>query len=52
MSNKVKILWFIFVGWWLGLLWFGAGALACLTIIGIPIGMPMIQRTPEIMFMN
>jgi len=46
----MNTLYFIFIGWWLGIMWFSIGALACLTVLGIPIGFPMILKTPEIMF--
>jgi len=46
----MNYVYFLLIGWWLGILWFTAGVLACVTIIGIPVGMPMIHKTPEIMF--
>jgi len=43
-------LYFILIGWWLGIIWFGIGLLLCLTVIGIPAGFPMILKTPEMTF--
>ncbi|MDE6713356.1 MAG: hypothetical protein K2K20_06430 [Lachnospiraceae bacterium] len=38
MSCLGNLLWFLFGGFWQGLLWLLAGILWCITIIGIPIG--------------
>jgi uncharacterized membrane protein YccF (DUF307 family) len=37
-SAIANVLWFILAGWWLALEHLLAGALLCLTIIGIPLG--------------
>lgn len=34
-----NILWFVFCGWWLGIVWLFFGCLWCITIIGIPVGL-------------
>src|SRR5262245_25913707 len=34
-----QVLWVIFAGWWLALEYLIAGALLCITIIGIPFGL-------------
>jgi len=52
MGSIGKWIYFLLIGWWLGMLWFAVGVIACLTIIGIPIGVPMIFKTPEMMFMG
>ena len=39
MSLLGNIIWFIFIGVWSGLGWLIAGALCCITIVGIPLGM-------------
>jgi uncharacterized membrane protein YccF (DUF307 family) len=45
----IRILWFIFVGWWLGLIWVVAAWFFNLTIIGLPLGLAMINSTPQVM---
>ena len=34
-----NILWFLFTGFWTGLMWFFTGILWCITLIGIPFGL-------------
>ena len=38
-SALANILWVVLVGWWMALGYLGAGALNCITIIGIPFGL-------------
>lgn len=45
----VRGLYFIFIGLWLGLIWVLAAWFFNLTIIGLPIGLAMINRIPQIM---
>ena len=45
----VRGLYFIFVGIWLGLLWVLAAWFFNLTIIGLPLGLAMINRLPQVM---
>ncbi|KAF0110851.1 MAG: hypothetical protein FD147_1315 [Chloroflexi bacterium] len=45
----VRGLYFIFVGSWLGLIWVLAAWFFNLTIIGLPLGLAMINRIPQIM---
>lgn len=45
----VRGLYFIFVGSWLGLIWILAAWFFNLTIIGLPIGLAMINRLPQVM---
>ncbi|NTU75763.1 MAG: YccF domain-containing protein [Anaerolineaceae bacterium] len=45
----VRGLYFIFVGSWLGLIWILAAWFFNLTIIGLPLGLAMINRIPQIM---
>jgi hypothetical protein len=40
--------WFILIGWWLSGVWMVLAWLVQLTIIGIPIALPMFNRTPFI----
>lgn len=39
MSCLGNIIWFVFSGFWTGIIWLLVGALWCLTILGIPIGL-------------
>lgn len=47
-SLIVRIVWFIFVGWWLALLWVMIAIVACVTIIGLPLGLWMFSKTWKI----
>ena len=42
----VQILWFLLVGWWLGLLWIAVSWLFMVTIIGAPLGVMMLDKLP------
>lgn len=44
----VQILWFIFIGWWLGAIWITLAWLLMLTVIGIPVAVKMLNRLPQI----
>jgi len=45
----VRGLYFIFIGIWLGLIWVLAAWFFNLTIIGLPLGLAMINRLPQVM---
>ena len=45
-SLLVRAVWFLFVGWWLTGLWLSAAWLLNVTIIGIPLGVKMINKVP------
>ena len=44
----VQLLWFGFVGWWLGAAWVVIAWLLMLTIIGLPLGAAMLNNVPQI----
>lgn len=45
----VRALWFLFIGLWLGPLWIVVGWLLNLTLIGMPLGLWMLNRTGNVM---
>ncbi|MCS6848728.1 MAG: YccF domain-containing protein [Anaerolineae bacterium] len=45
----LQILWFVFIGWWLGAIWVAVAWLLCLTIIGLPLGAAMLNNVPQVM---
>lgn len=45
----LQILWFAFIGVWLGELWVAAAWILIVTIIGLPIGIAMLNKVPKIM---
>ncbi|KAB8144336.1 hypothetical protein F8S13_05520 [Chloroflexia bacterium SDU3-3] len=45
----IRALWFLFIGLWLGPLWIVAGWLLNLTIIGMPLGLWMLNHTGTVM---
>ncbi|MBM3282317.1 MAG: hypothetical protein FJY86_03180, partial [Candidatus Diapherotrites archaeon] len=47
-STIVRIIWFLFIGWWLALVWVFFAFFACLTIIGLPVGLWMFSKTWKI----
>jgi len=44
-----RALWFIFIGLWVGQLWLILAWLLNLTLIGLPLGMWMLSRLPQVM---
>jgi uncharacterized membrane protein YccF (DUF307 family) len=47
-----RALYFVFIGWWVSLLSVSLGYALCLTIIGLPLGLPLLNYTGEIMTMK
>lgn len=42
----VQLLWFLFIGWWAGQLWIVLAWLFMLTVLGIPLGVIMMNKVP------
>ena len=47
-SLLLRAIYFVLIGWWAALVWMIVAYFICLTIIGIPIGIMMLNRLPEI----
>ena len=45
-SALIRLAYFIAIGWWLSAFWMAAAWLLCVTIVGIPLGMMMVNRLP------
>ncbi|MFC7018450.1 MULTISPECIES: YccF domain-containing protein [Haloarcula] len=48
-SLLVRAVWFVFVGWWATGLWLSVAWLLNVTIVGIPLGIKMINRVPFVL---
>ena len=42
----LRAIYFVVIGWWFSLIWAFAGWALCLTIIGLPLGLIMLNRLP------
>ena len=45
----IQSLWFIFIGWWLGALAIAAAWLLNITIIGLPLGLTIMNNIPRVL---
>lgn len=48
----LRALWFVFVGWWAGLLWLHLAYILCVSVIFLPIGLMMLNRLPTILTLH
>ena len=44
----IRAIWFVVIGWWAAGIWMFVAYLISLTIIGIPVGIMMLNRLPEV----
>jgi uncharacterized membrane protein YccF (DUF307 family) len=44
----LRVVYFVAIGWWIALLWMAVAYLVSLTIVGIPVGIMMLNRLPEV----
>lgn len=44
----LRAIWFFLIGWWLGLIWSIFAWLFCLTLIGLPVGLMMLNAIPTV----
>jgi len=44
----LRAIYFLLIGWWLSLIWALLGWLLCVSIIGLPLGVLMLNRLPEV----
>jgi uncharacterized membrane protein YccF (DUF307 family) len=44
----VQVLWFVFIGWWAGQLWITVAWLLMLTVVGVPLGVMMMNKVPRV----
>jgi uncharacterized membrane protein YccF (DUF307 family) len=52
MNTLIRIIWFLFVGWWLGLMWVGFSILTMCTLILLPVGAYMLTKTWKLMTLS
>lgn len=45
----VRAVYYIFVGWWVGYLWASVAYFCCLTILGLPLGIIMLNQLPVVL---
>jgi uncharacterized membrane protein YccF (DUF307 family) len=45
-SLAVRAVYFVVVGWWLGWLWANVASVLAITIVGLPLAIPMFDRLP------
>ncbi|MFB6302659.1 MAG: YccF domain-containing protein [Haloferacaceae archaeon] len=47
-SLPLRAVYFVLVGWWLSLLWSNVAAILAVTIVGLPLAIPMFNRLPYV----
>ena len=49
MNIVLRIVWFVFVGWWVGVLWFLVACVAGITVLWYNVGLFMVADTWKVM---
>ena len=44
----IRALYFVVIGWWLSAIWAVIGWVLCITIVGLPFGLFMLNRLPQV----
>ena len=47
-SFLLRLIYFMLIGWWFSLIWSLLAWLLCVTIIGLPLGVLMLNRLPDV----
>jgi uncharacterized membrane protein YccF (DUF307 family) len=47
-SWVIRLVYFIFIGWWLSLIWSNVAWFLCAIIVGLPLGIWMFNRLPAV----
>ncbi|MEI7554550.1 hypothetical protein [Candidatus Chlorohelix sp.] len=50
-SLAIRLLYFLFIGCWLGTTWLAIAITMCITLIGLPLGIAMLYATPRLYFL-
>ena len=45
----IRLIWFVFVGWWASFIWANLANLFAVTIIGLPVAIWMLHRLPFVL---
>jgi uncharacterized membrane protein YccF (DUF307 family) len=48
----VRLAYFLVIGWWLSGFWMAAAWLLCVSIVGFPLGLMMVNRVPFVMTLH
>jgi len=48
----LQIIYFLLIGWWVGLLGAAAGYVLCVSIVFLPFGLILLNRLPGLIFLN
>jgi uncharacterized membrane protein YccF (DUF307 family) len=51
-SFVIRVAYFLLIGWWLSGFWMGAAWLLCVSIIGFPLGLMMVNRVPFVITLH